>query len=272
MCEIAVIMSVYRGDNEQHLRSAIESVRKQKFDDFKLFLYRDGPVPDRIDDLLSFYENEDPRVEVIRCDVNKGLAHSLNELIDRALKVDGVQFLARMDSDDISLPSRFSRQLEYMKANTGIDVAGSACREFGSMFAKEYKCPPLGHEEISNFSVTRCPFIHPTVIFRRSVLDAGYRYPVDTELTEDMALWFMLLRNGFTFGNIPDVLLEFRLNEETLTRRRGIGKGVSEFKIRLKNMVSLRKVSVKNSVLILSRLSFHVAPKFVIGWLYRFAR
>ncbi len=113
-----------------------------------------------------------------------------------------------------------------------MDVCGTSCHEFGASFSLDEKHLPKGHDQLVEFSITRCPFIHPTVMFRSSVFEKGHRYPTNTSLTEDMALWFQLLKSGCVFANLNDVLLDYRLNENTINRRHGIGKAFSEIRIR----------------------------------------
>ncbi|HFP9581128.1 TPA: glycosyl transferase, partial [Escherichia coli] len=105
--------------------------------------------------------------------------------------------------------------------NKSIDVIGGYCTEFGSEFALKVKKVPLEHNDIVNYSALRCPFIHPTVMFRSRVFDSNIRYPVNTYYSEDLALWYILLANGYKFANIPEILLKYRITEDTLFRRKG---------------------------------------------------
>ncbi|HEC3079442.1 TPA: glycosyl transferase, partial [Escherichia coli] len=169
-------------------------------------------------------------------------------------------------------PQRLKVQLNFLESNTDIDVLGTSCREFGASFALKEKHLPTSHDELKDFSITRCPFIHPTVVFRRRVFDKGYRYPIHTTFTEDMALWFDLLNAGFKFSNINEVLLDYRLSENTVNRRKGIKKALSEIKVRFHNMISLKQVSVWNVTMIFARIIFHLMPNFLVKLAYKNAR
>lgn len=109
-------------------------------------------------------------------------------------------------------------------------------------------------------------------MFRTSIFESGIRYPTHGELTEDMALWFELLRHGYKFSNINDVLLDYRIDEKTIERRRGFLKAITEVKIRLVNMIILKRITPKNTILILLRLFFHILPPFVMRFAYKNAR
>ena len=266
---VAVIMSVYRSDRAEFLVQAIESVLAQR-DIVDLFIYRDGPVGDDLQSTLESYETSDS-VRCIYSENNLGLAFALNVLIDEVLN-SNYDFIARMDSDDICRDRRFLKQVEFLDNNPDISVCGTFCHEFGASYALDTKCLPTDHQSLLNFSISRCPFIHPSVMFRSSIFKRGIRYPVDTTLTEDMALWFHLLQLGFKFANLSEPLLDYRLTEDTVSRRKGKDKAMSEFIIRFKYMFILKKVSLSNFLKIFSRLLFHILPVSLLKLAYKVFR
>lgn len=266
---IAVIMSIYKNDDSRFLSKAIESILFQSVP-CDLLIYLDGELPDSLYEVIRSYESIN-NVYIFKNDMNKGLATGLNNLINYAIE-QGYNYIARMDSDDISRPNRIEKQVDFLEDNKSIDVLGTSCREFGASFALGEKHLPQTHEELLNFSITRCPFIHPSVMFRSSVFKKGFRYPENTVLTEDMALWFLLLNNGFRFANINEILLDYRLNENTINRRKGFKKAMSEINIRTKNMISLKQVNIKNISLISARIVFHLMPSSLVKLAYKKAR
>ncbi|MFT6985485.1 MAG: glycosyltransferase involved in cell wall biosynthesis [Psychromonas sp.] len=272
MYKVAVIMSVYRSDSLEYLKDAINSILTQTFNKLTLFIYRDGAVPIEIDEYLSCIRSKNGNVILLISEQNSGLANALNKLIDTVVLDGSFSYVARMDSDDISRPERLIKQVDFFVNNQDIDVCGTSCREFGATYALDEKHLPKTHEELLDFSVTRCPFIHPSVMFRSSVFTDGNRYPTDTAFTEDMALWFNLLKKGYRFGNINEVLLDYRLNENTIERRKGIDKALSEVRIRTSNMFALGKFSLRNVVLIYSRILFHLLPSSLVKLAYKKAR
>jgi hypothetical protein len=269
---VAVIMSVYKNDEIIFLKKAVESIINQTYKNFDLFIYRDGIVSNTLEELLEYFELKYSKVNIIRSDVNGGLASGLNHLIDLVLEHKNYKYVARMDSDDISRPKRFESQVTYLHENHELDVCGSYCREFGSSFALEEKQLPTTHKDLLPFSIVRCPFIHPTVMFNIKVFSDGNRYPTNTALTEDMSLWLDLLYKGYIFENINEVLLDYRLTEDTLNRRLGWLKALSEVFIRVKYMYRLNQFSFKNTLLILSRIIFHFLPVSIAKYIYKNTR
>lgn len=267
--KISVIMSVYKYDCHLFLKKAIESIINQTIK-CDLLIYVDGGVDNKIKDVLSYY-NEKYNVKIFFNAVNRGLAFGLNYMIQYSIE-HGYEYIARMDSDDISRCNRIEKQVYFLEANKNIDVLGTSCREFGASFALDEKHLPKTHEELLNFSITRCPFIHPSVMFRSSIFEKEVRYPENTVLTEDMALWFLLLNNGYQFANINEILLDYRLNENTINRRKGFKKAMSEINIRTKNMISLKQVNIKNISLIGARIVFHLMPSSLVKLAYKKAR
>ncbi len=268
---VAVIMSVYKNDKLTHVKEAIESVYQQEDIAPLILVYVDGKIPQQ---QFSYLESLHDRniIELTFSKNNQGLSFALNTLIDKALVYPNVEYIARMDSDDISLPQRLKKQKYFMDAHTEVDILGTACEEFGTPYALVEKKLPSYHPDLENFSITRCPFIHPSVMFRRRVFEQGNRYPTHTCFTEDMAFWLELLYKNYKFHNLPDVLLRYRLEENTMTRRAGLSKAKSEVSLRLGYMFLLNKFSFKNMFLIYSRYFFHLLPPKIMALAYKHLR
>ena len=109
-------MSVYNG--EKYLKQAIDSILTQDFKDFEFIIVNDAST-DKTAQILDKYDNA--RIKVLVNKKNLGLAKSLNIAIKQAKG----EYIARMDDDDISLPSRFSKQLEYLQKYSDVGVLGT---------------------------------------------------------------------------------------------------------------------------------------------------
>ncbi len=264
--KIAVIMSIYKSDAPETLKEALDSLINQTYP-CDIFVYQDGEIPLTLTSVMQDYI-QNGKVKLISCLVNKGLAHGLNTLIDEVLQGD-YKYIARMDSDDISRTERMSEQVSFFEINPDVDICGTFCQEFGSTYALIEKRLPKAHEDLVKFSIARCPFIHPTVMFRRHVFEKGHRYPTHTIYTEDMALWFALISAGYKLGNVDKVLLDYRLTEDTILRRRGFKKSISEVKLRVNYMITLKKITFKNIMLITFRMIFHLLPVSFMRFMYR---
>ncbi len=264
---VAVVMSVYKNDISSQLESAIESILNQTLKSISLYIMIDGMIDNSLSQLLDYY-SADERVFIISSPVNRGLAASLNHLVDIIIAEDKFDYIARMDSDDISLPERLAVQIEYFEQHPDIDVLGGYCHEFGASFALDVKKVPLHHAELVKYTFYKCPFIHPTVIFRKRVFQDGNRYPLDTCFSEDLALWFLLLVRGYKFSNLNKVLLNYRINSATLARRSGLKKAISEVKLRVKYSFLLKNRSLKIYILIVARGIFSLMPHPIKKMMY----
>lgn len=268
---IAIIMSVYKNDKLEYIKESIDSILYQKNVTPLLFIYIDGLIPNPIFNFLESLEKE-KNIILIKNKENKGLSFALNTLIDNVLSYPRIEYIARMDSDDISLPQRLYKQKIFMDRHKKIDILGTGCEEFGTSYALTEKKPPSSHEELKDFSITRCPFIHPSVMFRRRVFEHGNRYPTHTCFTEDMAFWLELLYKDYKFHNLSDILLKYRLEDNTMSRRAGFSKAKSEVSLRLGYMFLLNKFSLKNTLLICSRYFFHLLPPKLMSLAYKYLR
>src|SRR5512135_1833139 len=114
---ISVCMPVYNA--ERYIARAVESILGQTFGDFEFLILDDGSTDGSLE-ILRRYANHDPRIR-LTSRPNKGLPPSLNELVDQARG----EFIARMDADDVALPERFARQVEYLRAHPDCVLVGS---------------------------------------------------------------------------------------------------------------------------------------------------
>lgn len=219
MKKLAVIMSLYSNDRIDFLKLAMESVFNQSYVDFDFYIQVDGPIDKICFEYLRSIENEN--VYIRYREENKGLAYSLNELLGVALPF-GYEFIARMDADDISLPTRFEKQILFLEKNKNIDCLGTWAIEIDER-GEEYfrKKMPVSHADCNDLFKKRDCLIHPTVMFRRSYFEKAGLYPLDTYFGEDTIMWMQGFKNGCVFGNIDEYLFKFRLDDDFFDRRRG---------------------------------------------------
>lgn len=264
-CSIAVIMSVYRGDDAIYFQNAIDSVLKQedisKFD-LHVYLGIDGPISEEMHDAI--YKRESEIYKIFEFRENRGLSYVLNDLIDC---LDDEVFIFRMDADDICHPQRFIRQLRFMDRNVGIDVLGTAIWEMQGNKPQRLIRYPLEHGEAVAAIHKRSPFAHPTVCFRRRVFDiveAGYPH---TNLCEDVALWFTCIRNDLRFGNLAEPLLYFRVNEN-FWKRRGMLRAKSELMLWTKGVWGMYGFNWRLAFPMM-RFLYRLSPGIIQKWGYR---
>jgi amylovoran biosynthesis glycosyltransferase AmsE len=264
-CETSVILPVYNGDNASDFSEALHSILNQTYRDFELVIVVDGPVSETISEILKFNEFKDRKIKILRLLENSGLATALN----LGLKYCEGQYIIRCDADDINLPDRFEILLrEFSRLNA--DVIGSQIVEFSTgEEGRFHKHVPLRHEEIKSFALYRNPMNHMSVIFRKSAVLAVGGYP-DILLKEDYALWLKMINMGFIFANLPEILVNARVNSQFFSRRGGRLHVVSEVQLlRLKLQLSVwpKHLIIISSILRIMTMLF---PKILLKAFYIF--
>jgi glycosyltransferase involved in cell wall biosynthesis len=232
MSDLAVIMSVYRNDRLSFVKESVASILKQTFSDYHFYLVFDGPVLPEVEKYIT--EITDGRMHLYRIEINGGLAKALNFLLEIILKNPDYEFIARMDADDISLPERFVKQRDFLFMNPDISVMGCWYRKIDEagryMSAMEL---PLNHGDLVKLYYTRAPFVHPSVMFRKNLIERAGFYPVDAPLIEDNLLWGRALIAGLKFANIPEFLFDYRVDKDFFIRRSGITYGFNFIRRRI---------------------------------------
>lgn len=192
---ISVIMSTYNDQHFVHL--SIESILKQSYTDFE-FLILDDFSSDSTLEVLKEYELKDERIKVFKNSKNIGLTKSLNKLI----KLSNYNYIARQDSDDVSLPNRFKVQLDYMKLKK-ISVSTSLAKLKNS---KQIR-PKLSHLLPQKTIIKiKNPFVHGTMIIEKSVLEEVNLYDENFYYAQDYKLFYDLVKKGVKIGVIKKPL------------------------------------------------------------------
>lgn len=227
---VAVIMSIYKNDKLMYVAKCVNSMLKQTFGDFHVYIQYDGVVEDDIK--YFFMELNDTRFHVYSRNENYGLAYSLNELLKIILTKE-YDYIIRMDADDICISNRFEKQIIFMEQHKNIDICGSYIEEMD----ENEKCIglikyPSIHDEMKTFFGKRNPLAHPSVIFRKSYFQKAGLYPVDTDKDEDTIFWLNGFLSGCQFANIEQVLVRMRVNSNFYSRRNGLSKSLSDLKNR----------------------------------------
>lgn len=234
--EIAVILPVYKKDKVNYLTKAVESIVMQSYTNFHIYIGVDGPVGDGLADYLKLVETQE-KITIVMFEENRGLACVLNDLLDICFK-EGYQYIARMDADDISIETRFEKQMEYLDTHPDIDVVGGAINEideFGHHLGQTvvYPATPV---KCKAFFAKRNPHAHPAVLFRKSFFDKlnGKKYRPEYRQNQDTMLWFDGMMVGTQHANIPDAVLWFRMTDVMFKKRRnGWAFAKKQFKDRL---------------------------------------
>ena len=197
--KVSVLMPVYNA--ALYLREAMDSILNQKFTDFEFLILNDGST-DTSEEIVESYG--DARIRYVKNKKNLGLVDTLNKGIDLARGM----YIARMDADDISLPGRLARQVDFMDQNSDMGACGTAYQYFGE--ADRVISPPGNFKEsFTLLSSTSC-LGHPTSMLRKSVLDQyALRYENEYQDAEDYALWIRMSWVS-RLSSLPETLLLYR--------------------------------------------------------------
>ena len=209
MPKISVIMPVYNA--EKYLREAIDSILAQTFTDFEFIIIDDGST-DSSPEIVRSYADE--RIRFYQNEHNMGVSATLN----RGLELAKGEYIARMDSDDISLPERFAKQVEYMDAHPECVVLGTSIIKFGDSLNE---CPVNCHHDPDYTTVMllfHSSLIHPSVMLRGSVMRQNdLSYSERLSGVEDYELWWRLSHFGRVLS-LSDLLLKYRIHPAQITQ------------------------------------------------------
>ncbi|WP_316771004.1 glycosyltransferase family 2 protein [Pedobacter frigiditerrae] len=211
MVTISVIMPVYNG--EKFLRDAIDSILVQSFGDFEFIIINDGSTDDSEKIILSY---KDRRIVYVKNDVNLKLIKTLN----KGVAIARGKYIARMDADDVSLPSRFDTQLKYFNQHPDVGIVNG--RSLYLYLSGQIKKPPFycsieeTHPLLQPFENTIC---HPAVMLVSDLLKKNNYKDDGTALhIEDWELWLRLYSKGVKCITTNEYLLHYRITEGSINR------------------------------------------------------
>ena len=195
---VSVLMSVYNG--APTLEKAAASVLAQTYRNLELILCDDASTDDTWR-IMQRIAAQDARVTVFQNKTNRGLGASLNGCLSRA----GGEYIARQDADDVSDPDRIERTTDFL-LSSGAPYAACGVRVFddgGVWSTRQYPQKITKH-----IIAQKNPFFHPTMVFRRAVLEGvgGYSETPETRRTEDYDLVMRLAAEGVIGENLPEIL------------------------------------------------------------------
>ena len=260
----SVLMSVYAKDNPEYLRLSIESMLNQTVAPEQIVLVQDGPVPENLEEIINHYGSQKDLFTICRLKKNGGLGNALNVGLQHCRN----ELVARMDADDISLPTRCEKELECFQRDIELDICGCNIDEFYRTpdNIKTSRVVPSTHNEIKKFMRKRQAFNHPTVIYKKTkVLEAGGYEALKRK--EDFDLFSKMLVNGCCAKNIDESLYLYRANEENYGRRKSRDNLKSAIYVYWRHL-KRKGCSVLDFVIICgAEIIFFIVPYSVMKWL-----
>lgn len=217
--QFSVLISVYKKEKPEYLKTALESIVNQTLKPTKIVIIKDGLLTKELNECIEDFQKQNPKLfKILAFNKNRGLGLSLRD----GVKACKYEYIARMDTDDISRLDRFEKQFDYIQKHPETALLGTWITEF----SKDEKKPdtltklPCTHQEIIKFAQKRNPFRHMTMVLKKeAVIKAGnYR---DFLWFEDYDLWVRMLQKGYIAANIPEYLVNVRADKEMFARRGG---------------------------------------------------
>src|SRR5262245_11275387 len=200
---VSVVLPVHNG--ERFLREALDSVLGQTFGDLELIVVDDGST-DSTPSILGLYP--DSRLRVLTLP-HVGLVEALNHGVGQARG----RFVARMDADDVSLPSRLERQVELLDRRREAGLVATWVAVIDEQGRQvDQRVLPAQHVDLHRRLLLRNPFQHGSVMLRREVFDRVGAYRDDYGHNEDYDLWRRVAR-AYELATVPEVLYRYRVHE-----------------------------------------------------------
>lgn len=222
MPKVSVIMPAYNA--EKYIAEAIDSILCQTFRDFEFIILNDCSK-DRTEEIILSYK--DDRIVYLKNEQNMGVAATLN----KGLAAAKGEYIARMDADDISMPERFERQVNYLDANENTVVLGTLVQIFdeqGNTRQGGYQASP---EQMKIDLLFDSALAHPSVMMRRDVILTLGGYDREYEGMEDYELWCRVAAE-YDIAIYPELLLRYRIHSAQVTQQVSPRKAAGQRRIR----------------------------------------
>ena len=226
--KISVLLSLFAKENPTFFDLSMKSIWNDQIrKPDEIVLVEDGPITIELERVvIKWKEQLGNLLKIIKLKDNQGLAIALNEGIKHCTG----DFIARMDTDDISLPERFLKQELFLKNNPDVVLLGGGMIEFNDEEGDlSPRLMPSSYEEIKIAMCKTSPFVHPSVFIKKEIFDNGLYYNPKCRRCQDAELWFRIIANKYKVANLPEVIIKFRKDPYLYLKRKKTAG--AEFKI-----------------------------------------
>lgn len=268
----SVVTSVYKSDNPVFFDRALSSITElQTVIPDEVVLVVDGPVSDELNEVIAKYEKKYHIFNVIRLEKNGGLGNALKIAVENTK----YELIARMDSDDVSVSTRFEEQLRFFDMYPQIDIVGGNITEFIGEESNIVgtRIVPKSNEDIREYMKVRCAMNHVSVMYKKTAVQSAGGYQ-DWFWNEDYYLWIRMWLKGAVFANTGTTLVNVRVGDE-MYKRRG-GKEYFDSEKGLQNyMLKHGMINGKTYIMNMGKrvIVQKILPNRLRGWVFRtFAR
>lgn len=212
MEKFSVLMPVSNKEIASNLKRCLDSIFNQTLIPNEVVVILDGKIRKELKAVLKNY-----KLKIIELKKNKGIGYALNVGIQNCK----YNLIARMDSDDISMPNRFELQIKKFKENKNLSILGGQILEFDNNHIKKIRKVPTEYKDILKYSKKRNPFNHMSVMYKKSTILALGNYTNSPHL-EDYYLWIKALQNNYYVENLNEILILANNTTTTIKNRGGI--------------------------------------------------
>lgn len=221
---------------ERFIAESIESILNQSYQNFNLILIDDAST-DNTKKIIQPYLS-DTRIKSIFNASQKGKSANLN----MGINLSKDEYIAILDGDDVAMPDRLQKQVDYLNKHPEIDAVGSfflIVDEFGTTI--DVRTKPTDPIFIRKSILFYNPIIQPSVMLRKSaVIDVGL-YDASIVFAQDIDMWLRLVLSGHKITNIPEYLTKYRIHDQNTGRE---NRKVALYGLRLK-LKNIRRFSLK---------------------------
>ena len=268
MKSFSVLISLYHKETPQFLIECLESLKNQTLPATEIVMVYDGAITTELGEVVTQFITILP-IKIVRLPQNVGLGKALNE----GLKHCSYNWVFRMDSDDICLPERFAKQVDFITQHPNVVLLSGYIAEFeeDKNTILSYRKVPIGNEKIKKYALSRSPFNHVTVAFRKNIIEevGGYQHHL---FLEDYNLWLRVIAKGYEVGNLDETLVLVRAGDSMISRRRGKEYIKGEWKLfNLKRKLKLQNI-FSGFFTFLLRVIPRILPTKTLKTIYKFLR
>ena len=264
MNEFSVLISIYSKEIPIYFHKCLESLYCQTLHANEIVIVKDGILTNELEYVLSEWKEKLP-LKIIGYEENKGLIYALNF----GIKFCSYELIARMDSDDICLPDRFKKQIDYFSKNQDVVLLSGYISEFNKEPNDIYSIRkvPTGNLNIEKYLKKRSAFNHMAVMYKKSVVSSVGAYQGIKSL-EDYDLWIRIIMAGYKADNLQEVIVYARIGNNMIGRRSGLVYAKKEIKFLL---CQRKRYFISNFELIkllFTRIPLRLLPTKILTLIY----
>ena len=261
----SILTTLYKNDSPKFLKQSIDSMLAQTVLTNDYVIVADGPLTEELDEVLVGYENTHNFFNIVRLSENGGLGVALRE----GLKYCKNDLVARLDADDLFMPTRCEKQLTLFDSDPDLVIVGSDMYEFDGNPDEitDLKHMPSSPEQIYKYGKRRNAFNHSSVMYRKSVIEEHGSYST-MRRSQDIELFSKILYAGCKCRNINEPLIKFRCGDTRVKRKKKWSNVKSDLRI-FKNNYKMGYAGFGDYLyVVITQIGFFILPTKLAGYLY----